>query len=109
MNNLIYLVVFAALSICFADLSAWPQTPPIALPESGLTLSTDSVGPVRFVAVHGRRSAIFGYPKNGLEAESRRHARFQPFGHSPGRQSPKPAEFSLELPYTLDLRLTQAP
>ncbi len=43
------------------------NTAAIALPESGLTLSTDSVGPVRFVAVHGRRSAIFGYPKNGLE------------------------------------------
>ena len=63
----IYLVVFAVLSICFADSSVWPQTPPIALPESGLTLSTDSVSPVRFVAVHGRRSAIFGYPKDGLE------------------------------------------
>ena len=32
-----------------------------------LTLSTDSVGPRRFVAVHGRRSLIMGYPERGLE------------------------------------------
>jgi glycogen debranching enzyme len=46
---------------------AWPQIhgePPV---NDGLTLSTDSVEPVRFVAVHGRRSAILGYSKNGLE------------------------------------------
>ena len=30
-------------------------------------LSTDSVGPRRFVAVHGRRSVIMGYPETGLE------------------------------------------
>ena len=30
-------------------------------------LSTDSVGPRRFVAVHGRRSIIMGYPETGLE------------------------------------------
>jgi glycogen debranching enzyme len=32
-----------------------------------LTLSTDSVAPRRFVAVHGRRSLIMGYPEGGLE------------------------------------------
>ena len=32
-----------------------------------LMLTTDSVGPRRFVAVHGRRSAIMGYPETGLE------------------------------------------
>src|ERR1700722_15689423 len=32
-----------------------------------LVLTTDSVGPRRFVAVHGRRSAIMGYPETGLE------------------------------------------
>ncbi len=67
MKILIRLVVCAALSTSFANSPAWPQTPPATLPSSGLTLSTDSVGPVRFVAVHGRQSAIFGYPKNGLE------------------------------------------
>lgn len=32
-----------------------------------LALSTDSVAPRRFVAVHGRRSVIMGYPERGLE------------------------------------------
>ena len=32
-----------------------------------LTCSTDSAQPARFVAVHGRRSAIFGYSEHGLE------------------------------------------
>jgi uncharacterized protein (DUF2126 family) len=44
------------------------------------------------------------YPKNGLEAESRRVARFQPFGHSPGTLRLTPETRSLELPFTLDLR-----
>jgi glycogen debranching enzyme len=32
-----------------------------------LALQTDSVEPRRFVAVHGRRSVIMGYPESGLE------------------------------------------
>ena len=32
-----------------------------------LIWSTDSTQPARFIAVHGRRSAIFGYSENGLE------------------------------------------
>jgi uncharacterized protein (DUF2126 family)/transglutaminase-like putative cysteine protease len=44
------------------------------------------------------------YPKNGLEAESRRVARFQPFGHSPGTLHLAPETQSLEHPFTLDLR-----
>jgi glycogen debranching enzyme len=67
MKILIHIAVCAALSISFANSPAWPQTPPATQPVSDLTLSTDSVGPVRFVAVHGHRSAILGYPKNGLE------------------------------------------
>jgi uncharacterized protein (DUF2126 family) len=45
------------------------------------------------------------YPKNGLEAESRRVARFAPFGHSPGEIPSSTAPRTLELPLTLDLRL----
>lgn len=33
-----------------------------------LTWHVDSAQPARFVAVHGRRSALFGYSENGLEA-----------------------------------------
>jgi len=44
------------------------------------------------------------FPRNALEAESRRIARFFAFGHSQG-QRPMPApEKSEELPLTLDLR-----
>jgi glycogen debranching enzyme len=32
-----------------------------------LTWSTDSTQPARFIAVHGRRSALFGYSEHGLE------------------------------------------
>jgi glycogen debranching enzyme len=64
---LMHLAVCAALSISFVDCPAWPQTRPATQSESGLTLSTDAVGPVRFVAVHGHEAAILGYPKNGLE------------------------------------------
>jgi glycogen debranching enzyme len=60
--------VCTALSILLDNLPAWPQISPKARTASDdLTLSTDSVEPVRFVAVHGRRSAILGYPQNGLE------------------------------------------
>lgn len=56
------LVLFVAI----ATLSA----PPAAQPEANLnslTWSTDSVGPARFVSVHGRRAAVFGYSQDGLE------------------------------------------
>jgi glycogen debranching enzyme len=67
MKSLIQFAVCVTLSISFVDCPAWPQARAATLPQSGLTLSTDAVGPVRFVAVHGHRSAILGYPKNGLE------------------------------------------
>jgi uncharacterized protein (DUF2126 family) len=44
------------------------------------------------------------YPRNGLEAEARRFARFWPFGHSLGAAAAPTGERSLELPFTLDLR-----
>ena len=68
MKRMAFLAVCAALSIfLFGNCRAWPQTSSATPSRSGLTLSTDSVGPVRFVAVHGRRAAILGYPNNGLE------------------------------------------
>jgi glycogen debranching enzyme len=38
-----------------------------AKPLSELTMKTDSVGPSRFLAVHGRRSLVQGYATQGLE------------------------------------------
>jgi glycogen debranching enzyme len=67
MKILIHLALSAAISISFGDSPSWAQPRVATLPGSGVTRSTDSVGPVRFVAVHGHRSAILGYPKNGLE------------------------------------------
>jgi glycogen debranching enzyme len=60
---LIWLALCAALSPLQAQ-----QSDTISQSFSDrLSLSTNSVGPSRFVAVHSRRSAIMGYPEHGLE------------------------------------------
>jgi glycogen debranching enzyme len=50
------------LSLDAGKLAAQSQT--LSNPIDSLRWSTDSVGPRRFISVHGRRSAVFGYPQN---------------------------------------------
>jgi len=71
------------------------------------TWAERSIGACKYHVAHPGGMAHANYPKNGLEAESRRSALFQPFGHSPGRQVLAPAHRSLELPFVLDLRLSR--
>ena len=53
-------------SLAFAQSTVSGQTNPDANLRK-LTWSTDSSGPARFISVHGRRAAIFGYSEDGLE------------------------------------------
>jgi uncharacterized protein (DUF2126 family)/transglutaminase-like putative cysteine protease len=68
--------------------------------------SNRAVGGCTYHVAHPGGRAYDVYPKNGLEAESRRVARFWPFGHSVGETRPPVEPRSLELPFTLDLRRT---
>ena len=71
------------------------------------TWAERSIGGCKYYVAHPGGLAYSTYPKNGLEAESRRNALFQPLGHSPGRQVPTLAHRSLESPLVLDLRLSR--
>jgi glycogen debranching enzyme len=101
---------FAALLLLLASLSASAQPSSTEAANSkalsDLTMSTNSVGPARFVAVHGRRSAVFGYPGNGLEIWcwpfqilDGYHVTFVPEGEAseiPGEQVLRRIEYSPE-------------
>src|SRR5258708_3569583 len=61
-----FLLLLCALSGHSGPLLADTQTDPDSASVK-LAWSTDSVGPARFVSVHGRRAAVFGYSEDGLE------------------------------------------
>jgi uncharacterized protein (DUF2126 family) len=66
--------------------------------------SQRSLGGCTYHVAHAGGLAHEKFPRNALEAESRRVARFFPFGHSVGRTPVPPLSRSEEFPLTLDLR-----
>jgi uncharacterized protein (DUF2126 family)/transglutaminase-like putative cysteine protease len=68
------------------------------------TWNNRSMGGCTYHAVHPGGQNYTRFPVNSNEAETRRRARFFPFGHTPGTQFPVTEVPGGEHPLTLDLR-----
>ncbi|MCH9806682.1 MAG: transglutaminase family protein [Alphaproteobacteria bacterium] len=69
------------------------------------TWSGHALGGCRYHVAHPGGKYFDTVPVNAFEAEGRRHARFEPRGHSPGRLEVPPERRNQDYPATLDLRL----
>ena len=70
------------------------------------TWNEHAIGGCTYHVAHAGGRHYETFPVNANEAESRRIARFWPYGHTPGKMMPAEEERNPEFPHTLDLRFT---